>query len=176
MTFRKFYEEIKNINTDTDYQIYTKYTQQHNNIINSILQLESSQEKDLDNLKKKYLPKELSFDTTIKTAVISENKRFINESANYKKELKEYDKNHYIGYYTTNVTVIFYDEKDQSKGQFSLPKKGIVILQDKDIEVVKNTSIRQKRSDTIFKKLKYIGDIEIENTYIIKRLYVNIIY
>ena len=175
MTFRKFYEELKDIDIETEYKIYIKYTQQHQQLISLISELEASQNQNLDNLRQKYLPKKLTFDTVIKTAVISKNTRFINQSKIYKKVLKEYDKNHFIGYYTTNVTVKFYDEKDQSKKQYSLPKKGILIAQNKDIKIIENNSKRQKRSDTKYKDLKYLGDIEIENTYLIKKLYVNII-
>ncbi len=175
MTFRNFYEELKDIDIDTDYKIYTKYTQAQQQISALISELEASQNQNLDNLREKYLPKKLRFNTTIKTAVISKNTRFINESKKYKKTLEKYDKHHYVGYYTTNATAIFYDKKDKSLKQFSLPKKGILISQNEDIEIIENNSKRQKRSDTKYKNLKFLNEIEIEDTNLIKKLYVNII-
>jgi len=175
MTFREFYEAIENIDIDEEYQIYTRYTQEHEQILALIAELEATQNKNFDNLRYKYLPKKLTFDKHIKTAVISKNIRFVNESEKYKKTLEEYDKTHYIGYFTTNATVKFYDLNDKSYKQYSLPKKGILIEQNEDIEVIENISKRQKRSDTKYKNLKYVKDVEIEDTYFIKKLYVNII-
>ena len=174
MTFKKFYEEIENINIEEKekHKIYTKYTKEHEQILALIAKLEASKSKNFDNLKHKYLPKKLTFDATIITAVISRNIRFLSENKKYKKTLEAYDKHHYIGYYTTNVTAIFYNENNKSFKQFSLPKKGILIPQNEDIEVIKNNSKRQKRSDTKYKKLEYVEDIRTEEENLIKQLYI----
>jgi len=171
MTYKQFYEAIENIDIEEEYQIYTRYTQEHEQILALIAELEATQNKNLDNLRHKYLPKKLSFDTVIKTAVISKNIRFINESEKYKKVLEEYDKTHYIGYFTTNATVKFYNVNDKSYKQCSLPKKGILIEQNEDIEVIENKSKRQRRSDIKYQNLQYVKDIEIENTHFTKRLF-----
>jgi len=176
MTFREFYAEAREITqhmvrNDMLYLINHKYNIHHKSLLELIEELEKAQGKSLDNLRYKYLPKKLDFDCKITTAVVSTNRRFINQNAKYEDQIKQFGKGHFIGYWTTVKKVMFYDMDQRSLGQFGIPKKGVLIEQEQEIEVIENQSIRQKRSDAKYDDLVFVREIKIEGEILPKQVW-----
>ncbi len=170
MTFRQFYEQVEAI-PKPEYKIYTRYTAEHEKIIYLIDKLEAKQKKNLDNLRYKYLPKKLDFDAEVTTAVMTEYMRFINENEKYKKELEKLPEGSFIGYWTTVRKAIFYTKDRRSLRQFVIPKKGLLIPQEKEIEVIKKNDIRQRRSDCKYRNLGEVGVVQVEGEVLPKKLF-----
>jgi len=172
MTYRKFYEEIYEIiKAVKPYGIFNQYIPMHNTIIALIDEIDQAQGKKHDNFRNRYLPKTLSLPEAVAYATVTTSKRFINENNKYEKELKELPKGSLIGYWTTVKKVIFYTKDRRSLGQFVLPKKGLIIFQGEEIEVIEKKSIRQKRSDSKYHDLIEVGKIEVEGEILSKKIW-----
>ena len=166
MTYREFYKEIAYWEFggafNEPYRITTSYTPEQKEVMRLIEQLEQSQKKRFDNFRYRYLPKILTFSEPVTTAVMTENTRFVNENRYYLGELEKAEKKYpdydvYIGYYTSMHRAIFYTEDWRSLGQFGIPKKGVIVPQDGDIEIVYKPPIRQRRSDSKYHDLEVLG-------------------
>jgi len=172
MTYRKFYEEIYEIiKAVKRYGIFNQYRPIHNTIIALIDEIDQAQGKKHDNFRHRYLPKTLSLPEAVAYATVTTSKRFINENNKYEEELKRLPKGSFIGYWTTVKKVIFYTEDQRSLGQFVLPKKGLIIFQDEEIEVIEKESIRQKRSDSKYHDLNEVGKIKVEGEILPKKVW-----
>jgi hypothetical protein len=176
MKYRDFYDEIREIfqtiyARDDIYKIITEYQPQHNQILSLIEEIDKSQGKQHDNFRHRYLPKTLSFPETITHAVVTTTSRFVNENSKYKKELEELPKGSYIGYWTIVKKAIFYTKDKQSLGQFVVPKKGLLIPQVSQIEVIEKESIRQRRSDSKYHNLVEVDEIEIDDEVLPKKVW-----
>ena len=170
--YRDFYEAVRDIlDTINLYEIYTEYQPKHLEILELIEEIDKAQGKYHDNFRHKFLPKNLTFSEAVTHAVVTTNKRFINENSKYEEALKELPKGSFIGYYTTVKKAIFYTEDRRSLGQFVVPKKGLLIPQKKEIEIIEKESIRQRRSDSKYHDLKLIDEIKIKGEPLKKKVF-----
>jgi len=168
MTYAQFYDQIAEILENRElYWIGNTYEHWHIKAEQLIEEIEKSKNKQHDNFRYKYLPKQLDLNETVAVAVVSDYRRFIDETKKYQEKLKELKidlkKGQYIGYWTNVCKAILYTKDRKSLGQFVVPKKGLYIPQQEQIEIHENDAIRQRRSDAKYANLKLIDKIIIGN-------------
>jgi len=170
MKYKEFYKEIREV-IELVYEIDTEYQLRHKKIMTLIEKIDRSQNKKHDNFRYSYLPKTLPFSEAVAYAVVTTTKRFINENKYYQEQLKELPKGSYIGYWTTVKKAIFYTENRQSLGQYVVPKKGLIIFQNKPIKIIEKNDIRQRRSDSKYHDFIEVGEIEIDDEKLPKKVF-----